>query len=241
NDLIHKICKFVGCNFEPNFEGWINSSGFIIKEDNIVSSELENRAGNIYSKNIFNSKIHLNSEFMDKPIILGAIIAHEITHHILLEKGLKYGNGEENEKFTDVACNFFGMGKLLLNGYSKSKNRIGYISYEVLADINIEICKFRNIDISVFKENLNRNAVTAVSKSYSNYRRKERIESLKNKISKIFSFLSMSQRNKKLPKNNKNFGNQKSKYNKTESIVIICGKCGQKMRLPKKNKTLKTK
>jgi len=234
NNIIHNIVEFTGCNMKPNFGGWISSNGFIIKDDKVGNYKPEKRAGYIESKNIYDNKIFLKSKYMDKSFILGAIIAHEITHYILFEKRLYYKDENENEKFTDLAACFFGLGKLLLNGYLKTKNNLGYLSCEKLADINIEICKLRNININVLKENLNIEAGEVVNKAFTRYKRKEKIYKTKKKISKLFNFFL---------KFRKNRGEKKDKGKTAESqenkVIITCGKCGQKMKIPKKNKDLK--
>jgi len=232
NKVIQNIGNFIGCNVEPTFGGWISSKGFVIKKDNVVSSEPDKRAGYIKSEDNLNAKIYLKKKFMNKPVILSAIIAHEITHHILFEKKIIYEDKKENEIFTDIAANFFGLGKLLLNGYSNKK--VGYVSYKKIANINIDICKLRNIDINILKRNLNKKATLAVNDSYSRFKRKERINQIKKNVKNIFvGFISKF---KTLIKSKKKVKKNKSQDDK---IVIICGKCGQKMRVPKTNKKLK--
>lgn len=48
---------------------------------------------------------------------VGAVLAHEISHVFLFERGIKPEGGEiENECFTDLTAVYGGFGKLILNG-----------------------------------------------------------------------------------------------------------------------------
>lgn len=240
NKVIHKMSQFVECKIEPHFGGWINSTGFIIKEDNIVSSEPDKRAGYIETKNIYDSKIYFKTKYFSEPCILGAILAHEITHHVLYERRLLYKDKDENEKLTDIAAVFFGLGKLLLNGYSKEKYKIGYVSYEKLVDTNIEVCKLRSIDISKLKKNLNNRAAIAVNKSYSYYKRRERINQFKENLYSLGKKILYPFKRKNIQSKESN-ENDTQKNRAKDFVIINCGKCGQKMRIPKKEKTIKIK
>ncbi|MFW6008223.1 MAG: hypothetical protein ACOCP8_03060 [archaeon] len=244
NYVIHDLCNFVECDFKPEFGGWFNKKDFIIKDDRTTDFGKNERVGYINSKSLIDSKIYLNFAYKGEPIILGAIIAHEITHHFLYQERLVKDNKEEEyEYFTDLAANFFGLGKLMLNGYAKNKYNIGYISHRNMAKINIRICKLRDIPIKKLKKNLSKDASRAVRRGYFNYKRKRRVRSLKKATHKVFNLLNIfkSKNDNKIEENNIDSKKRSNgKYDDVESIIITCGDCGQKMRLPKKNKTLKT-
>lgn len=238
NRIIKQITLFVNCNTTPSFGGWRTSSDFVSDNNDInVNSKTSNKeAGLIYSNHLSNNTILIDEKYKNDPQILGAILAHEITHHLLYEKGIVYKDKLENERFTDLATVFFGLGKLLLNGYSSNYNKIGYISYERLAYINIRICDLRNIPINNLKKNLNKRSLKAVNKSKSYNSRKNIILSIKETVKKLIKsifapFIKTEKDEVKTPKDS----------NSTKHIIITCGKCGQKMRLPKKNKKLKIK
>src|SRR5260370_396445 len=63
-----------------------------------------------------NYSIKIPFYYVGKPLPLGSIIAHELTHAFLFSKGIFLENIEENELFTDFTCIYIGLVKLLLNG-----------------------------------------------------------------------------------------------------------------------------
>ncbi|MBM3209030.1 hypothetical protein FJZ40_01945 [Candidatus Shapirobacteria bacterium] len=63
-----------------------------------------------------NAKITINEQFQKNSTACAAILAHEITHLVLYQKGCKEDDAYENERFTDFASVYFGLGILILNG-----------------------------------------------------------------------------------------------------------------------------
>ncbi|MGM5484239.1 MAG: hypothetical protein ACQER9_04975 [Nanobdellota archaeon] len=192
NIAIQQLSSHISCNVNPSFGGWITESDYISNKQIIENNEtnIEGKAGLIYSNDRYNSKIQINERYKSHPIIIGAILAHEITHHSLMEKKLYYyKNKDKNENFTDLAAIFFGFGKLLLNGYLKSSEKIGYISHENLAYSNIKICNFRNIPIPKLRKNLTEEAIKIINKSFSYYKKREKRLKIKTKRKKrLFKF-----------------------------------------------------
>ena len=70
----------------------------------------------LYQANYGNSKITINSTHRDDPVACAAILAHEICHYILGTRNISEENPYENEKVTDFASVFFGLGVLVTNG-----------------------------------------------------------------------------------------------------------------------------
>lgn len=63
-----------------------------------------------------NAKITINKQFQSDSTACAAILAHEITHFVLNQKGCHEKDVYENERFTDFASVYFGLGILVLNG-----------------------------------------------------------------------------------------------------------------------------
>jgi hypothetical protein len=75
---------------------------------------------------------------------LGAIVAHEITHHYLTSSGVQLMDKDENEKVVDLCSLYLGLGKIIMNGYdvrydeeikkpSVSPMQVGYLKLDTLA------------------------------------------------------------------------------------------------------------
>lgn len=63
-----------------------------------------------------NAKITVNEQFQYDSTACAAILAHEIIHLVLNQRGCCEEDIYENEKFTDFASVYFGLGILVLNG-----------------------------------------------------------------------------------------------------------------------------
>lgn len=99
-------------------------------------------AGQILQKSgtMQNSHIDIPLFYVGKPYALGAIIAHELTHHLLYKERLVLQDNLKNEQFTDLASIAVGLGKLVLNGTftehletSREYFVLGYLSSELKA------------------------------------------------------------------------------------------------------------
>lgn len=65
------------------------------------------------------SRIQIGITNKHSPFVLGGILAHELTHHFLMTKGIGISNVDENERLTDLATVYIGLGNLTLNGYEE--------------------------------------------------------------------------------------------------------------------------
>jgi hypothetical protein len=76
---------------------------------------------------------------LGKPYLIGAVLAHEMTHQWLFLNGISYDDEDMNEKLTDLTSFVIGLGKLMLNGLSKEASglqclslKLGYIEPELM-------------------------------------------------------------------------------------------------------------
>lgn len=105
-----------------------------------------------------------------------AVLAHEIMHKYLKNKGLFYNLEIENEVLTDIATVYVGLGKLSLNGnyvedriineqtITTNVSKVGYLDLESFCFIYLLICKLRSINKDVVEFGLNRNVINMLNK-----------------------------------------------------------------------------
>jgi hypothetical protein len=73
-------------------------------------------AGRIHIHSATESRIQIPLYYVGKPLPLGAILAHELTHQLLAIHGIWCEEETENELLTDAASIVTGLGKVVLNG-----------------------------------------------------------------------------------------------------------------------------
>ena len=73
-------------------------------------------AGQIRYMGSLRSQIQIPLFYVGKPLALGAILAHELTHEFLFSKGIMCTSEDELEQLTDLTSIAVGLGKLVLNG-----------------------------------------------------------------------------------------------------------------------------
>ncbi len=73
-------------------------------------------AGEIAFRAGCRSRIRIPLFYVGKRHELGAILAHEMTHHYLALHGITDPDEQQNERITDLASFTIGLGKLVLNG-----------------------------------------------------------------------------------------------------------------------------
>lgn len=110
-----------------------------------------------------------------------AVLAHEIMHQYLKNKGLFYRLEIENEVLTDIATVYTGLGKLSLNGnhvedriinnqtITTTVSKIGYLDLESFCFVYLLLCKLRNIDKAIVEFGLNRNVIDMLNKVNGSY------------------------------------------------------------------------
>ena len=62
------------------------------------------------------SKIRIPLDYVGKPMALGGILSHELTHELLFARGFPFPTAEEVEPLTDLTAFYLGLGKTMLNG-----------------------------------------------------------------------------------------------------------------------------
>jgi hypothetical protein len=73
-------------------------------------------AGRIHIHSAKESRIQIPLFYVGKPLPLGAILAHELSHQLLAIHGIWCDEETENELLTDAASIVAGLGKVVLNG-----------------------------------------------------------------------------------------------------------------------------
>lgn len=112
---------------------------------------------------ISGKKISIPEYFKEDPYGFGYVLAHELSHYILIhEEGVILDDEQENEILTEIFIIYKGMGKLFLNGFNTkdvkdfTHRSRGYLDEEIIKYIHqVYFDKF-NISISEYKENLTR-------------------------------------------------------------------------------------
>lgn len=92
--------------------------------------------------------------YVGKKYAVGGILAHEMTHALLYQKGICLDDPNENEAFTDLTAVFVGLGKFLLNGYIGEDYVLGYLSLELIAYCHQKVSASRLIDRDTAMKNL---------------------------------------------------------------------------------------
>jgi len=102
------------------------------------------------------ARIDIHSKYRDNATACAAILAHEITHLVLNIRSCREDNNLENERFTDFATVYFGLGVLVLNGkysshttdsFSVLKSLIGFLAF-IFAGIGFFSNPFRKVENS---------------------------------------------------------------------------------------------
>ena len=139
NKVAKKIAAFLG----------IKNYTFIV-----TPTSLDNKTAGIIEVN--NQKevfIEVSNEILKFTNILLATLVHEIAHKYLNILNVGYNDPAANERLTDLACIYFGFGKIMLNGLAESvhisnyiySSKSGYLSLNEIAFIlNIIYSRYNN-------------------------------------------------------------------------------------------------
>ena len=99
---------------------------------------------------------------------VSTILSHEITHKFMEIYGISFEGSilankkvQDNEIFTDITAIFLGLGKLMLNGVSKSK--IGYLDHLQLGFVYLIVCNMRKIPKEEYLDGLSKAAKFSIS------------------------------------------------------------------------------
>lgn len=253
NEGIKMLARHIGSLNYPVIEKWEGVTNPLTKLEHDFAADNE-PPGLIKYDGPYRSKIQLCITNKHSPFVMGAILAHELTHYYLFSKGILLADEIENERFTDLATVYLGLGKLTLNGYNsitwkiKRSNKtytfnIGYLTTDEIAIILYSICKFRYISLDIAKVNLSEKSIelllngkTIVDRYYKEmkdnqnklHRKKLRKDKLRKFIKKIL--LLEDQKEDKIPKAlSENYK------------IILCDNCNQKLKIPIKEKAIQVK
>jgi len=82
-----------------------------------------------YTKKGAHSIVTINYAAQANSLLLGAVIAHAITHHLLISRSkVSIQNIGENEALTDLGTIYLGLGVLVLNGLNNAAPMLGYMA-----------------------------------------------------------------------------------------------------------------
>ena len=116
NEAIRMMARHIASRTAPIIEDWEGSTDFLTTS-NYDFSSCNEIPGLIKYDGPHRSRISIGFLNKHSPLIMGAILAHELTHHYLFSKDIALPDVDENEKLTDLATAYLGLGKLTLNGY----------------------------------------------------------------------------------------------------------------------------
>lgn len=171
NEAIRLLSGHIRSRTSPIIEEWSGSQDPLVTSDYDWTKD-KTPPGMIRYLGPNHSQIQINITNKHSPLVMGAILAHELTHHFMDLKGIRHPDIEENEKLTDLATVYIGLGKLTLNGYhplswtrcrqngsTKYTYQVGYLSAEDMAAIIHQVCHFRRISSDLAKCNLSDDAL----------------------------------------------------------------------------------
>lgn len=183
NQAVQNIASFIECSTYPVIEEWDGLQNPLVTKDYDWTKSKE-PAGMIYFCDPRHSIIHLNMTNRYSPNVLSAVIAHEITHHFLMHKSIGYTNELENERLTDLATVYLGLGKLTVNGYEpitwdvlrqgkriQYSYKVGYLETQDLAEALYCLCTFRSISLQAAEYNLVGTALYKLNQAAASYNR----------------------------------------------------------------------
>lgn len=170
NEAMGMLANHIIAPSSPRIEEWDGPADPLTTMDHDWSKH-QGTPGMIHYEGPFRSRIKIAITNKHTPYIMGAILAHELTHHFLANKRLGYPDEAENERFTDFATVFLGLGKLTLNGYEPIQwslqrgdkivtytYQVGYLSTREIAEVMCRVCDFRSIPLADVQENLTQSA-----------------------------------------------------------------------------------
>lgn len=251
NDAMRMLATHIGSLNCPLIEDWegLENPLVSIEHDFVANKE---PPGLIHYDGPSRSIIRICITNKHSPLIMGAILAHELSHYYLFNRGICLPDEDENERFTDLATCYLGFGKLTLNGYDpiswkiKGKDgeitytyRVGYLTSNEMAVILYRICKFRNISLEKAHQNLSSKSnylLSRVKITYEGHKRENKEG--KSFFNKIFSRFKKEHKTKHT-KDYTIIGISKASVEGFS--VIACVECNQKIRLPYKEIALRVK
>jgi hypothetical protein len=171
NEAIQILASHIDSGTAPTIEEWKGSQNPLVASDYDWTRD-KTPPGMIRYSGPHRSRIEINIVNKHSPYVLGAILAHELTHHFLGINGISRPEVQENERLTDLATAYIGLGKLTVNGYAPIswtrsgpqgmvtyKYQVGYLSMREMATVLHRVCRFRSLSLETAKRNLSPEAL----------------------------------------------------------------------------------
>jgi len=166
NAGMRQLAEHVGAATAPVIEPWIGPSEPLVRADHDWTQDGEPPGMIIHEGPCF-SRVRVAITNKHSPLVMGGILAHELTHHFLAAHNVREADTDANERLTDVATAYLGLGKLTLNGYEpltwlahrgrrtvKYTYRVGYLTSEDMALALQRCCVFRGLSPDAAEANL---------------------------------------------------------------------------------------
>lgn len=181
NEAMQILANHLGSRHRPVVEPWPTQVDSLSTWDqDWIPLENAEAPGLIRVDGPGHGRVAISSLNAHSPHLLGAILAHELTHHFLFANRVVRRDVNENERLTDFAAVFLGLGKLLLNGYLPELRfthkqeeltpyhyQLGYLTHEEVALVLLKVCQLRGIPIDSVRENLSERAQALLARAPS--------------------------------------------------------------------------
>lgn len=242
NEIMGKMAEHINTPTVPWIKPWGQQENPVVTIEDNKNNEDNGFAGVINYRSPYQSQVELNIKNKYSPLILGAVLAHELTHHFLFSKGINLEDIDENERVVDLTTIFLGLGKITLNGYETfvigdKFYKIGYLSHRDMAMIFDKVCLLRGIPTEVAKRNLTKGSLREYNIVRQDRIKKEKRRKKLEKIKTIFPF-GFGKKEERTEKDDS------QKINNTKEpkgfSVIKCPRysCKSNLRIPKNKGTL---
>lgn len=190
--------------------------------------------------------IEINKKYEDDYYSIGAILAHEIMHIFLSQKGIWLKDEYKNEVLTDIATIYFGLGLLILNGQKTKKEITEGIHYNTYYTIKQSLGYLQSIEIGyLFNRYLfyndfeirNFDVLNPTALEVFNKGQKKFKEELKNfnYVKKIYrKYIKKKERVNKLLKYLINYNSEFANFSVTinSNFIIKCPFCLKSYKMP---------
>jgi len=149
-----KIARHLGLSCDPKL-----SYEFTIKMG-------RESAGDIRYEHIGRSEIRIPLDYVGKPMALGGILSHELTHEFLFARRFAFPTAEEMEPLTDLAAIYLGLGRTMLNGIITDSSpdvsevtTLGYLEPAVKVYAYRAVGASHGLDEATLRRGLSRDAI----------------------------------------------------------------------------------
>jgi hypothetical protein len=259
NEAMRMLAEHIIAPSSPRIEEWDGPANPLTSWDHDWSQQ-KGPPGVIHYDGPLRSRIKIAVTNMHTPHIMGAILAHELTHHFLANKQIGYPEETEDERLTDFATVFLGLGKLTLNGYDPIQwsvpradetvtytYQVGYLSTQEIADVMCRVCAFRSIPLTDVETNLTQSAHdhliiaqnAIVQQERQEQQEQERDARRARREEKWRRLVARLLRRPNQPPQPPTPPPPKVVEENTRKRVVQCIACGQKLRVPESTQPIR--